>query len=312
MNRINQYIARKIKPVETMTLTHRKIYILPTKEGYYFALTIILMVLAAINFSNNLIYLFTFFLIAIALLSMFYTQFNLLGVKIHSQHATPVFCGEDMNVPIVIQQTLQKHKQSMAVQIKINDFSHQINYVDSAHLHFFQLKTTQRGYLDIPMVTISSTFPFGLFRAWSLVKLESKNLVYPQPLNYDSDLMGQSNSQSQREGTQKGDDEFFGLSQYIQGSSLKKVHWKMVAKEQGMYLKDFVEGGRALKQWFDIRDFPGHIPFEKKLNFLCYLIQQANLQSMTYGLKLYHDQTVLGTGQLHYQHCLSLLALVET
>ena len=312
MDRINRYIAKKIQPQEQVTLSHRRIYILPTKEGYYFAITIILMMLTAINFSNNLIYIFTFFLMGVAFVSMFYTQFNLLGIKIHCQHSKPVFCGEEMSVPIVVEQTMNKNKQLMAIQIQIEETKHQINYLDTSQSCTFSLTTKQRGYIKIPMITISSTFPFGLFRAWSLVKLSSKNIVYPQALAYDADMLGQSNNQNQSEGTQKGNDEFFGLSQYIQGSSLKKVHWKMVAKEQGMYLKDFVEGGRTLKKWFDIQDFPVNVPFEKRLNFLCYLIQQAHAESMAYGLKLYHDKTELATGYQHYQHCLSLLALAET
>ena len=52
MNKINQFIAKKLVAAESFTLTHRKIYILPTKDGYYFALTIVLMLLTAINSVN--------------------------------------------------------------------------------------------------------------------------------------------------------------------------------------------------------------------------------------------------------------------
>ena len=101
----------------------------------------------------------------------------------------------------------------------------------------------------------------------------------------------------------------FTIIEVIIGS--KKVHWKLVAKEQGMYLKDFVEGGYSVNQWFDIRDFPEHISFERKLNYLCFLILSAEKQSLQYGLKLYHQKTTLASGENHLHHCLSLLSLAK-
>ncbi len=55
---------------DPVRLDRRRIYILPTRQGYAFALLLLLLFLWSINYSNSMGFAFTFLLSAVALNSM--------------------------------------------------------------------------------------------------------------------------------------------------------------------------------------------------------------------------------------------------
>ena len=67
------------------TLTQRNIYILPTKAGLAFALTLMVLLLASINYQLNLGYVLTFLLAGSGVVSMHLTHGTLRGLTLHLQ-----------------------------------------------------------------------------------------------------------------------------------------------------------------------------------------------------------------------------------
>jgi len=309
MSKLNNYLLRRVTKQKQVTLSHRKIYILPTKEGLYFALLLLLMLLTAINFSNNLIYFFTFFLSSIAIIGMIYTQINLLGISLRCGKAQADYCGEIIQLPILIERQNRSSQSNLTIRLQLGETIKVIDILADHRELIFPIKTKQRGLLVVPPIHISSAYPLRLFKAWSVIKLTSTTLIYPKPeaFHLDSSLLhAEGSSQT---GLKPGDDEFYGLQPYIPGTSLKKVNWKMVAKGQGMYLKQFVEGSQQHKYWLDFDSFVATVGVEKRLSYLCYLIQLASAQDDVYGLKLSGESVPLGRGKQHNAQCLKLLAL---
>ena len=61
-------------------LTHRNVYILPTRVGWFFALLLLVLLVLSINYQLNLGYLLTFLLAGSAMMAMHVTHNNLRGL----------------------------------------------------------------------------------------------------------------------------------------------------------------------------------------------------------------------------------------
>ncbi|MFK5894676.1 MAG: DUF58 domain-containing protein [Pseudomonadota bacterium] len=310
LNRLQDYLLSRTGYQENISLTNKNIYILPTKVGLFFALILLLMLLTAINFSNSLIYLLTFFLASVAIVSMLFTQKSLLGLSFQANIATPVFCRQISMVPLMI--SVPSHYQTLpsGLNIKVKTFSQTVDVLDQQEAIMLPIKSSIRGYIKIPPITVSSTFPFGLFYAWSTIKLSNQSLVYPQPLKTDSNIqLNQLNENSSGFNQNKGMEDFSGLDKFINGQSLKQVHWKAYAKQQGLYIKTFSGGEKSNKFWFDIELFESFTSLEQRLGYLTYFIIQADKNGDSYGLKMYQQTININSGNAHKHCCLKALAL---
>ncbi|HTA64004.1 MAG TPA: DUF58 domain-containing protein, partial [Xanthomonadaceae bacterium] len=79
-----------------IVLGRRRIYMLPTGFGMFFALLIGTMLLGALNYNNNPALLLGFLLAATAQLSLHATQLTLSGIRLRDARALPVHAGDPM------------------------------------------------------------------------------------------------------------------------------------------------------------------------------------------------------------------------
>ena len=80
----------------------RRVYILPIRNGFLFAATLMVLFLGAINYNNSLAYVLSFLLGSVSLVGLFFTHRNLAGLIINPAHADPVFAGETAYFPLFI------------------------------------------------------------------------------------------------------------------------------------------------------------------------------------------------------------------
>ena len=77
----------------------RRVYILPTRQGYVFALLLLIMLVGSINYSNSLGYMLTFLLASLTVMTILYTYRNLLNLKVSIGNIEPVYCQQNITVP---------------------------------------------------------------------------------------------------------------------------------------------------------------------------------------------------------------------
>ena len=324
--KLQNWLLKRVSHKDSAVLTPRSIYILPTREGIIYAVVVLLMLAAAINFNNSLVFFCTFLLAGIAIISMHMTQQNLLNLQFSIAHVKPVFCFQNLNLPLVIAHSTDISRKSNATKYSITiEFSHQqgLNQSQSSDIFLQELAdvhydektllqlsspTIQRGLFDLPPLTISTRFPLGLFRAWTNIQLNNDALVYPQPTKRFNHRP-QSGINSEGQGAQgRGFDDFSGFKSYQRGESLKHIHWKAYAREQGLLSKTFA-GGNNHEYWLDWNELSGDI--EKRLSQLCRLIIDAEEQGDRYGLILPGSTINISQGQLHQHQCLKSLSLYQ-
>ena len=290
-------------------LTHRRVYILPTKQGFAFAILLLVMLLGSINYSNSLGYFLTFLLASLIQVTIFYTYNNLLKLSFGPAICQPVFAGDDASFKVQVNNLKNKTRfsinafstQCLQSTIDINE-----NSISTIKIkHIFE----KRGLIPLPRFTVESRFPFGLFRAWTHIQFDQDQLVYPKPsplaaLPYKTSGLSEGVKQ-----LLLGTDDFKGLRSYIEGDPLQHLHWKSFARHQTLQTKEF-SSSTSEDLWLNYSETTA-TGLELKLSQLTRWVLLAEEQGINYGLRLPNVTINPEHNQKHFKECLKQLALYK-
>jgi uncharacterized protein (DUF58 family) len=318
-------------PVTQIRLRLRNVYILPSRHGLMLGLFIVTILLGSMQYSNSMGFLLAFMLSAMSLLGVFYTYYNLVGLTISASAGESVFAGDLGSVPLWFDNRGFSARFAIKIQsfqglIKKQTFrdlfnlgSQKDSQTTTFDLNADQLQridlpvlTDKRGLLTLGRITLSTTFPLGLFYAWTYLELQNAQLlVYPRPrgvLPFPQGLANEGRSASLR-----GDGEdFSGFRAYILGDSPHHIDWKAAARERGLLIKQFSGNEGAQQYVFNIQDVTSLGDVELALSQLCDWIIQAHHQGLHYGLILPTVSLSPSNEETHYHVCLSALANFES
>lgn len=306
--RIDAWIELRNPATDTsVTLRNKRLYILPTRFGYIYALMLFVMLLAAINYQNSMAYALTFLLTALGIVSLWQTHKNLLGLNIELKSPEPVF----QNEPLILKFNINNSHQSTRYAVGIQYDKHAPAYIkiDASNMACLELPlpATQRGQYKPGGFTIFTRYPTGLFHAWGWIKFNAPILIYPQPLHdqgLHQSLMDDHSGKSTVD-TSDGDD-FAGLREHRSGESLRHISWKAYAQGRGMLTKTF-QGHATASLWIKWSDMLAK-SVEGKLSQMTALVIQAQQDGRQYGLKLPSITIAQDTGLAHKANCLQHLA----
>lgn len=291
-----------------LPLNRRRVFILPTRQGIFFGLMLLLMLLGSINYSNSLGYMLTFLLGSLAVVAILHTYGNLIGLHISVGHIAPTFSGSTVQVPVLLDNAQQPMR--FAVTLHLPDASGETCDVPAGGQQTVYLKhlANRRGQQPLGRFIISSRFPLGLLRAWSPVELkQARYLVYPRPAISQHKPLEHLYRATLTGSQGHGAEDFTGLRNYHVGDSLRHVHWKVVAHTQTLLTKQF-GGDRCEELLLDWRALPGLDP-EARLSQLTRWVLEAERGDLAYGLWLPNAQLPPARGSQHRHRCLKALAL---
>lgn len=293
--------------VGQITIGPRQIFILPTRHGITFALMLLALLLAAINYANALAYLLTFLLASMAIVSLLHTQRNLLGLSVTVTGADPVFAGEPAAFHVCL---ANAGRARLALRIESKGLvpAHLDLSARDTGCATVAVPTARRGWLDCPPLLLASHYPLGIARAWTRrVRLPARCLVYPRPaldsaLGFAAAVEGEGSGSTHREG-----EDFAGLRAYQTGDSPARISWKTLARGQGLHTKDF-SAPAAESVWLDWEQFAPH-DTETRLSLLARAVLEAEDTGLIYGLHLPGRTIDPDNGATHCHRCLEALAL---
>lgn len=289
-------------------LGQRRIFILPTRYGLLFGLLTFVMLIGATNYNNSAGFLLSFLLIGTALVSMLHAYRNMLRLSFRAGRAGAVFRGETALFGVALDNGRGPGRLGIGLQLA----GQPPVFTDvpaGGHVAVeLPLPAARRGWLPIGTLTVFTRYPLGLFRAWSLLRLDARCLVYPAPaprLEAPARRPGAGTRRDRRPGS----DDFMGLRAYHRGDSPRHVDWKAAARRRTLMTKVFCDPlGEAL--WLDWNDHPAH-DTETRLGLLCRGVLWAEEHGYDYGLRLPGTLIETGRGEEHRHRCLKALALHE-
>lgn len=309
--RIDAWVLSRVRREPPPVRIHRRrLYIVPTRYGYVFAGLLVVMLLAAMNYSNSMAFGLTFLLAGIGLVAMHRTHANLVDLTVRAGRIRPVFAGQTLRVPIRIDNPGRLPRYAIAVawpRGADEDVTDLPSAGAGAEL-VLHLPAPRRGRLPVGVFSIHTEFPLGLFHAWTWVELDVTALVYPCPAPPGVPPPVASGLSGDRGGPRDGQDEFAGLRGWRRGDPVRSVHWKSLPKLRRPMVKQFTEVlDREL--WLDFQAADGDT--ERRLSRLCRWVLEADAAGTSYGLRLPGLTIAPGRGAAHRHRCLRALALFD-
>lgn len=319
-HRAAKWMARRMPPRRKVTLKQRTIYVLPSRHGLLFLTANALVFIAAINYAVSLAFGLAFMMASLFILAIFHTFNNLNHLTLTAMPTDSVYCGEQIAFNIRISRSAEHSYESLELQFQDGIFGGggalksknaivraELVENDQLDVKVFT-KAMKRGEYKAPYLRVTTYFPLGLVRAWSIVDLELFCLVYPKPIPFQMDqftagLSGNDDSAISIQGSE----DFYGLRDYVPGDLLRQVAWKNVARGQGLQVKQFVDYVDS-KVWLDWDMFFG-FSIEERLSRLCYCVLQLSQRNNPIGMKLPGIEIPPGSGPEHRKKLLRTLAL---
>lgn len=314
---LRQWWHDRLPLADQWTLTQRNVYIVPTTAGLVFAVTLVLMLLASINYQLNLGYVLTFLLAGTGLVSMHLTHGNLRGLTLHLRPVHPVFAGQPAQLDIVVTNPgAERH----GVALHFHDRGRHgpsFAWCDVPAQGQTQARVSlvpgSRGWHALPTVVAETGFPFGLFRAWTLWRPATRLLAYPVPEAPAPPLPApRASSEEQRARARRTEgSEFDGVRAWRRGDTMRQVLWKKAARSGELVSRDTAAlGGHELALDWQASRVPGHAgDAERRLSRLAAWVLDADRQGLVWRLDLPGRDIPLGHGELHRRRALEALAL---
>ncbi|QNN58590.1 DUF58 domain-containing protein [Diaphorobacter ruginosibacter] len=312
--RWRQWWWSRIAPTNTLTLTQRNVYILPTGAGWMLALTLLLLLVASINFQLNLGYLLTFLLVGCVAVSIYVCHSTLRGLSLHLSDPAPQFMGSAS--PLEITLTSARRQPRHAIGLALHGSRNWVfTDVPGAGSSIVQVsfEPTHRGLHGVPTLKAETRYPLGTFRVWTIWRPAAQVLIYPQPENNPPPLPpGEARAQGAGHATSRGVGEFDGVRAYRRGDPLKLVVWKKAAKSFASGSDELVSrDAQQLQQqelWLDLAA-TGLLDREARISRLTAWVIQADRLGVDFGLRLPGQEIEQGNGAAHRHRCLEALAL---
>jgi uncharacterized protein (DUF58 family) len=308
---IEDWLTRSGRPQSgPLTLTQRRIFILPTKYGFGFAAVLLVMLAGSVSYGLSLGFVLTFLLGSVAIVSTLHAYRNLAELRVALARAEPVFAGETARFPV----HLENPSRQARFSVGLANHREEQGFVDipcGGHVTIeLRVLARERGVLHVGRFTLFTRYPIGLFFAWSPIDVDATCLVYPRPDDAPLPPPARLAQLGELAPAGAGDEDFCGLKPYQPGDSPRRIAWKASMRGETLLTKQFT--GQATDQmWLDWNDLPAHFGVEARLSRLTSWVLQADRGGACYGLRLPARRLEPATGDRHRQRCLEALARFE-
>jgi uncharacterized protein (DUF58 family) len=200
-------------------MKHENLRLRPTILWLIFGPILGCMWVAAVNYSNNLVYAILYLIAALSFISLFHTWRNLTALRVEHVRIHPAFAGESVRVEIFLRNTTERpiygffFARSNDAMTDLSLRSTPLRAVNnigvrlapgdscSTEVTIAKRQTTfrwgrfrsvnapgsgeERGLYRFGSLLVRTSFPFGLFWASLRVPVEAEYYVYPKPKGGD-------------------------------------------------------------------------------------------------------------------------------
>ncbi len=227
-----------------------------TKGGWVFVASVLLLMGAALNSGNNLLYLLAASLLAALLVSGLISSLSLSGMTLDYQLPERLFAAADTTLAI----KLSNEKRWLAgygLSVRPADgpvpgMAMELVYFPYIPRHGQATATTriqfaERGAYQAESLALATGFPFGLIRKWRRFRPETHDrpiLVYPALLPGTPQGMGQAANGDRALGRPGPGEDLYRIRPHQPGDEARHVHWKATARLGSLRVREFSQEDR--------------------------------------------------------------------
>ena len=316
-----------------------KIHVRPTALWIIFGPVLACMWIAAVNYTNNLVYAILYLVGSLSFVSLFHTWRNLSALRVEHIRIQPAFAGEDVRVEVHLRNVsthmiyglfFARYGEDVAGPMRSWSLGHPLGLLDvfrsrriaplrSADGRGVRIapgdtcaeevafSSERRGLYRFDSLLVRTYYPFGLFWASIRLPVGAEYFVYPKPVGSGAWPALRPGGEGGTPSPQKAGDDFAGVRAYMPGESLRHVDWKAFARGRPLSVKQF-SGGGGSELWLDAAEM-NRLPLEARLSQLALWIVNAEKEEIPYALKLGRTTLPLGIGPAQSRRALEALAV---
>src|SRR6186997_2062100 len=166
-----------------IVLGHRRVYIVPSRLGLFFAGALAILLVGSINYALSLGFALTFLLAGMGIAAMVQTTRNLAQLSVRAGRSEAVFAGDTARFRLSLANAGDFDRPEILVCQLDSGAQQTLDVAAAASAEaLLPVQAPRRGWLPLGRVMLETRFPVGLFRAWSYVEPECRCLVYPSPV----------------------------------------------------------------------------------------------------------------------------------
>lgn len=292
--------------------TTPKIRLRPNKIGFGFITLSIAMLIAAINYGNNLVFFISFLLLALMGNSAWQTRRHLKSCQIQPLSPPPRFDGEEGMWPVQIESSLN----NPSILAQADEAEHLTLSLTAGRTELVDLPLSPmpRGRYATPDVLLSTRYPIGLWTAetrWA--SLPYWQWVYPKPVGEVplSTNVLPAHAENADVSPQSGDDQFDHLRTYVPGDALSRIAFKHYARS-GQLVTQHWQSSEAIHDEIILNYGKLTGSTEARLQQLTRWILSLSADHRPFTLKLPGEADRQGADSTHVTRCLEALTLFSS
>ena len=288
----------------------RRIYVLPTGFGAFYAALLTAMLLGALNYNNNPAFLLALLLAGAGLASLIAAQLQLAALSIVAIDAEPVPAGTVLALRVHARAAPDRIRRGLQVDAPgaAGLTGARLDLEQGAGEAELQILTQRRGWLELPKLRVSTTRPLGLARAWSHLWPQAPLLVYPAAEAHGPPLPLGGGDQAVSRLHPAGDD-VHHLRAYRPGDARRAIAWKHSARRDMLLVREYEQplGADVELDWHRLAG----LHQEARISRLARWVDEAERDGCRYRLSLPNQPSLgPGSGAAHRHACLKALALM--
>jgi uncharacterized protein (DUF58 family) len=289
-----------------------------TRSGLLFSAGALAVGLAAINTGNNLLYLVLGAMLGAIVVSGWLSERTIRGLEVHRHTPRPATAGAPLGLSYRVR---NRSRRVPVVSVEIRELGlDRPAFVDLLEPevtgtvrseHHFE----RRGVLPLSTVTLSTTFPFGLFRKERDMEIPGEIVILPRsdrPIRMPMIGGGRTrrvDALFHGGGGVRG--EYRGLRSYRPGDDVRDIHWRSTARLGEPVVREYEqEAGETLWICLDLRHPPGEAA-EEAVEIAASMAARAESRGWRFGLATAGSKVSPGQGPGHVQQILESLARVR-
>ena len=287
---------------------HNQIFIVPTFDAAKLLLLNGTLLIIGLVYANNFILFFNFILFCLFLGSMYYTHFNLRGLKISSVKFNAPHAQESSSLTMQLESSSSLGHYFLSVRPLYNEHfeidssaTFSLPEKKTKSIVTINVKGKKRGHGKLSHLVIETLFPFHLFRCMVILPVDISYYVYPKRTEaFLHQIQPFAKSDHDEE-------DHFILKEYVAGDSLRHVHWKKLAQSGQWLVKvNFNQGHAPVMLSLNPKE-----DTEEQLSSMAADLYRKLQTQTPFGLRLGSQTIPPSLSRQHLDSCLRSLARYE-
>ncbi len=273
---------------------------------------------AAMNTGNNLLYLLLGSMLGFITVSSWMSEQAIRGLHIERHHPRAVTVGHDFRLVYEVTNA-KKRLPSLAVEISdegLPEKAFLAHVAPSGHAATRSVNSfVRRGIYALDTLTLSTGFPFGMFRKERDLEIPGEVVVWPRTDRSVRDPSPGSGrvptTGTSARGVAGTRGEYRSLRGYRAGDDPRDIHWKSSARLQEPVIREYERDG-AETRWIclDLRGSPGDAA-EVAIEVAASLAARSVAHQQTFALVAGDALIEPGEGPGQLERALDVLARVD-